>query len=401
MNKTKKKYAFISYNHHDVVWAIRLKTKMIWFKLPSYITNEFKKSKYLEPVFRDRDYFTSGELTEMIKQQLDNSRYLIVICSPHSAKSEWVNREVDYFLNKKVRSSKEADPAHYIVPYVLLDEPFDTTECYPPALLEFIERRKQDNPDFNLLTIPKIDREAKLKGSLFEKLFPISFKTEKGFARVIAKVLGISDEFDDIWNLHLRLLRRRWIIRGVVAAFVIYAVSFLLYPVQLSVKVVDEPHYLPVTKDAMLYVNHIGYPLSKVDTTIVVNDLPWYYLFGDIPVQFKATYYFDKDTLFKSKLSHNNSIAIVAKRDSTFGVFSGIVKDSNGMPISGAIVTISRQKGLKGWNSMTDGKGRFQIHIPLLEQRETMFCTVSIDDHIAYERAGEVPYDSLILPVRH
>ena len=64
MRKTRKKYAFISYNHHDVLWAIRLKAKMIWFKLPTYIENEFKNSKYLEPVFRDRDYFTSGNLQE-------------------------------------------------------------------------------------------------------------------------------------------------------------------------------------------------------------------------------------------------------------------------------------------------------------------------------------------------
>lgn len=239
MIKTKKKYAFISYNHNDVLWAIRLKTKMIWFKLPSHLTNEFKKSRYLEPVFRDRDYFTSGELNEMIKRQLDNSRYLVVVCSPNSAKSKWVNNEVDYFLNEKVRSDKEADPANFIVPYVLLDEPFDTKKCYPPALLEFIKKRKQSDPEFDLLYIPHIDQEAKSEDSLFEKIFPISLKTEKGFAKVIAKVLGINDEFDEIWNLHLRLLKRRWKIRGLVATIVICIFAFLLWPIQLSVKIVE------------------------------------------------------------------------------------------------------------------------------------------------------------------
>ena len=398
MRKTRKKYAFISYNHHDVLWAIRLKAKMIWFKLPSYIENEFKNSKYLEPVFRDRDYFTSGNLTEMIKRQLDNSRYLIVICSPHSAKSDWVNQEVYYFLNEKVRDEAEADPSKFIVPYVLLDEPYDIAECYPPALIEFIQKRKLNN---KLLAIPKIDNEDKLTESWFARLFPKSFKTEKSFARVIAKVLGIVDEFDDIWNLHQRMLKRRWKIRGIIATLVLCVGSYLLYPLSITINISDERHCLPMPNDAVLSVNEIGYPLSALDTIVIIKDLPWYFLFKEFPIHFQATYYDSKDTTLTTSISHNSSHTISVKRDSTFGIYAGYVKTMDGKSVSGATVTISRDKRHIGRKSITNQNGYFYISFPTQEQRESMYCSVYIDGKVCYERQDEVPCDSLILPIRN
>ena len=47
------------------------------------------------PVFRDREELpTSNELGKVIDQALRDSSHLIVICSPRSAKSEWVNEEI-------------------------------------------------------------------------------------------------------------------------------------------------------------------------------------------------------------------------------------------------------------------------------------------------------------------
>lgn len=397
MQAIKRKYAFISYNHHDVLWAIRLKAKMIWFKLPSYIKNEFKKSKYLEPIFRDRDYFTSGKLPDMIKRQLDNSRYLIVICSPHSKKSSWVDQEVDYFLNKKIRTEEESDPADYIIPYVLLDEPYDIVNCYPPSLLEFVDRRKIKDKH---LSIPKIDGEDALNESLFARLFPKSFKTEKSFARVIACVLGIKDEFDDIWNLHLRMLKRRWKIRMAIAVLIIGAVSFLLYPVRITFSLQEEEHMLPKPDDAVLFINNVAYHIPSMDSTVTVNDIPWYFMFREMPIRFQATYYNTQDTTITSLLLHNSSHVIKVRRDSTYGIFSGVVKTMDGEIVRGAIVQIAPSKEEKGRICTTDSLGRFFIYFPISEQRASMYCSVKIEGKVCYQRSDEVPYDSLILPVR-
>ena len=49
----------------------------------------------LFPVFRDREELSSSsDLNEQIKAALAQSADLIVICSPNSANSHWVNEEI-------------------------------------------------------------------------------------------------------------------------------------------------------------------------------------------------------------------------------------------------------------------------------------------------------------------
>jgi len=49
----------------------------------------------ITPIFRDRDELSSASnLSDKINEALEQSRNLIVICSPNSAKSRWVNEEV-------------------------------------------------------------------------------------------------------------------------------------------------------------------------------------------------------------------------------------------------------------------------------------------------------------------
>jgi hypothetical protein len=50
------------------------------------------------PIFRDREELpVSADLGSNINQALSESRYLIVICSPRSAKSRWVAEEIKTF----------------------------------------------------------------------------------------------------------------------------------------------------------------------------------------------------------------------------------------------------------------------------------------------------------------
>ena len=51
--------------------------------------------------FRDRDELPSaGNLGKTINDALEKSQALIVICSPTSARSQWVNAEIDAFRQK-------------------------------------------------------------------------------------------------------------------------------------------------------------------------------------------------------------------------------------------------------------------------------------------------------------
>jgi hypothetical protein len=97
-----KYWAFISYSHSDTKWAARLHSELETYRVPRSIvgrpTANGKAPPRLVPVFRDRDELAcAGELGGELKAALARSRYLIVICSPRSARSKWVGEEVRHF----------------------------------------------------------------------------------------------------------------------------------------------------------------------------------------------------------------------------------------------------------------------------------------------------------------
>lgn len=70
-------------------------------------------------------------LEKTIKDALNSSKYLIVICSPRAAKSPWVSKEVQEFID----SGRE----EYIIPFIIDGEPHSSNtdaECFPKNLKE-------------------------------------------------------------------------------------------------------------------------------------------------------------------------------------------------------------------------------------------------------------------------
>ena len=51
----------------------------------------------INPVFFAPYDIQPGGLSQEIQDRLNASRHLIVICSPHSARSGWVGKEIEYF----------------------------------------------------------------------------------------------------------------------------------------------------------------------------------------------------------------------------------------------------------------------------------------------------------------
>jgi len=53
----------------------------------------------LKPIFRDEDELVPGQdLPERIRRGLENSEFLIVVCSPRAVASEWVGKEIKDFI---------------------------------------------------------------------------------------------------------------------------------------------------------------------------------------------------------------------------------------------------------------------------------------------------------------
>lgn len=112
--------AFISYSHADTKDAKWLHGRIEAFRIDRDLigraTGMGPVPKTLRPIFRDRDDFTAGHtLGAQTLAALDASAALIVLCSPASAKSQYVNEEIRLF--------KQRHPDRPLIPVMLDGKP--------------------------------------------------------------------------------------------------------------------------------------------------------------------------------------------------------------------------------------------------------------------------------------
>lgn len=119
-------HAFISYRHHpdDIRVATQIHRGLERFKIPRTIK---KRSNVPMRLFRDKEELPiTSHLTDDITRALENSDFLIVICSPHTKESVWVQREIETFLKTHGRDkvlTVLADGEPYdVIPEILLHE---------------------------------------------------------------------------------------------------------------------------------------------------------------------------------------------------------------------------------------------------------------------------------------
>ncbi|NWG92993.1 MAG: toll/interleukin-1 receptor domain-containing protein, partial [Parvularculaceae bacterium] len=124
--------AFISYNSADREIARRLQRALESYSIPKALrgrTTAFGPvGERIGKVCRDRTDFKSGEsLNAALVEALDKSSSLVVLCSPDSARSKWVNAEVEHF-------QKTGRAARIFPLIVRTDESRLVVNSYPPAL---------------------------------------------------------------------------------------------------------------------------------------------------------------------------------------------------------------------------------------------------------------------------
>ena len=122
--------AFISYSHKDIEHARWLQKKLETFRIPRDLEcGEIVGSAGNLRIFRDQTDLAGVELQESLQKELEASKYLIVVCSPASAASPWVNEEILYF--------QSLGRDHRVIAYITEGEPDNEDpekECYPPAI---------------------------------------------------------------------------------------------------------------------------------------------------------------------------------------------------------------------------------------------------------------------------
>ena len=134
MTETTRRYrAFISYSHRDKTVAAWVQSALEHYHMPSKLvgttTAVGEVPARLHPLFRDRDELpASGDLGLELMAALQSSLFLILICSPASARSRWVNEEVLTF--------KRMHGEGRVLALIASGEPGSgtDTECFPRAL---------------------------------------------------------------------------------------------------------------------------------------------------------------------------------------------------------------------------------------------------------------------------
>ena len=133
-----KFWAFISYSHHDEEWARWLHQSLETYRVPKKLVGQRKGQhtvpRRIFPIFRDRDELPgAADLGGKLKNALHQSRNLVVICSPKSAASQWVNEEV--------KTYKAFGREERVLCLIVGGEPYASEkpgsgleECFPPAV---------------------------------------------------------------------------------------------------------------------------------------------------------------------------------------------------------------------------------------------------------------------------
>src|SRR5881296_3919004 len=89
--------AFICYSRQDAAFARKLEQALEAYKPPKDLPVPHRHLN----VFRDEGDLTGTEYYQSIERHLENSAKLIVVCSPHARRSDYVDDEIRRFIKAK------------------------------------------------------------------------------------------------------------------------------------------------------------------------------------------------------------------------------------------------------------------------------------------------------------
>lgn len=265
-----KYFAFISYSSKDAEWGKCVQRKLESYRMPATLCSEHGwKRTPIKPVFFAPTDIQPGGLTDELQDRLRASRNLIVICSPNSARSEWVGQEIEFF--HKLGRTRQM---HF---FIIDGEPHSSdpeTECF--------------NPVVDTLGLPEI-----LGANIHERTQTFPFTTipwpwmdkQRAYVQLISKLLGV--EFDAIWQRHRRLLTQKavaWMFGLIIILTALAGVWMTNQPVDVRLTLDEASAHndnLPPLKDAIVTLM-----LDNETKTDTVRSLEKTLLFANIPHRF-------------------------------------------------------------------------------------------------------------------
>jgi hypothetical protein len=348
-----KYFAFISYNSKDTVWGKKLQKKLEHYRMPSTLCSEHGWERTpIKPVFFAPTDIQPGGLTEELQERLRASKNLIVICSPNSAQSEWVGKEIEFF-----HSLGRTKNIHFFIVEGTPHSGNPDTECF--------------NPVIDQLGLPEI-----LGANIHEKNYRWPWlNKERAYAQLVSKLLGV--EFDAIWQRHKRQLIRKAVAWTVGIIAVLCALVFVWrnnQPVDVTLRLNETSVHndnLPPLKNAIVTMtldNEIKIDtLDSINDDLVFNNIPHRYLNQNVKFSVSCPNFIDTDT---SIVLTPNVTLNIQRNDSVFGkVNFRIYNPDTEMYVGNTPIRLAGQE------TVSDSSGRVSLFVPLEKQQRYYIIT--------------------------
>lgn len=224
-----KKYhydAFISYRHKelDKFVAENLHRQLEAFRMPGSVAKKRKGYKnQIERVFRDKEELPlTSDLNDPIMNALENSDWLIVICSPRLRESVWCKKEIETFVKLHGRE--------HVLAVLIEGEP---EESFPEELL--FRKETITNPDGSVeeIKIPIEPLAADVRGKDKKEVLKL-MKVE--ILRILAAMFHMN--FDELRQRHKEQKQKQkmMILTLVAMVCLLFAVICAVFAIQMHNK---------------------------------------------------------------------------------------------------------------------------------------------------------------------
>ena len=371
MEQQYKYFAFISYSSKDTDWGKKVQRKLEGYKMPSTLCSERGWSrKPIKPIFFAPTDIQPGGLTEELQERLKASRHLIVICSPNSASSEWVGKEIEYF-----NSLGRTKQIHFFIVEGIPHSGNPKTECF--------------NPIVKTLNLPEI-----LGANINEKtqVYPYTniswswMNKERAYVQLISKLLGV--EFDSIWQRHKRLLIQKtvtWLIGAIIVIAALVGAWTTNLPVDTEIRLAEAtPHNpkLPPLKDAVVSMtleNEMkSDTIKSMEKAVKFTNIPKRFLGREVKISVTCKDFLPVDTT----LTLNEQITIdIRRNESIYGdIHFTLWNIDKEAPVPNVPISIN------GIETISDSKGRVELFIPI-ESQDTVYnlhSSIKLADEFLY-----------------
>ena len=221
--KTMKYNAFISYRHtpRDIEVAEELQKQLERFPIPKELQKKYGIRR-IERIFRDKSELpTTSSLTDDIENALRESDFLLVICSPDTKESRWIEREISLFL--------EHHDQDHVLTVLSAGEPMDVI---PERLLKRTRRIRQEDG-----TELEITDDIEPLSCDYRMPFRQARKTE--LPRLLAVMIGCS--YDELMRRRHQYTVRRY---AAAASIITLALSVFIAHLIYSRKEIQKNYEL-------------------------------------------------------------------------------------------------------------------------------------------------------------